>query len=155
MNLLGGEAPPTGRIHLAVGEPKMVELILEGKKTVETRFAETRQPPFGHVEPGDIIVFKESGGPVVGVARATRAEFYSGLDQDQVLNLRWLFNDLIQADDDFWSRKSGARYATFIYLSEVVRVEPVRIEKRDRRAWVVCEAECERHFSSVFGLATR
>lgn len=155
ITLLGGEGASTCRIHLAVGESKMVDLILEGKKTVETRFAETRQPPFGYVEPGDIIVFKKSGGPVVGLARATRAEFYSGLDQDQVLNLRSRFNDLIQADDEFWARKGSARYATFIHLSEVVKIEPVRIGKRDRRAWVVCEAENGGDSSSVFGLIAR
>ena len=141
LELLTGEVPPAVRVHLAVGEPKMVELILAGKKTIETRFSETRQPPFGSVEAGDIIILKKSGGPIVGIARAARATFYSHLDGGQVRALRAEFNDLVQADDEFWARKSEARYATFIYLGEVTKVEPCYICKRDRRAWVVYQTE--------------
>ena len=39
--------------------------------------------------------------------------------------------------DDYWQNKSDCRYGVLVWLGEVKRIKPVRIEKRDWRAWVV------------------
>jgi len=130
-------AAPARTCHLAVGDARTVSLIMKGKKKVETRFSVVRQPPFGKVSPGDLIVFKKTAGPIVATAKAARVMYFAGLTRSRIQRLRDQFDDLVQAGDEFWGRKMNARYGTVIFLSDVELVTPTRVDKRDRRAWVV------------------
>jgi hypothetical protein len=39
--------------------------LLEGIKTIESRFSRARRAPYGVLSPGDIVAVKRPGGPVV------------------------------------------------------------------------------------------
>ena len=52
--------------HLAILYPVWIELILDGSKTIESRFSKVRCAPFGKVSTGDTVYLKVSGGPVKG-----------------------------------------------------------------------------------------
>ena len=110
--------------------------VLDGRKTMESRFTLTRQPPWGCVEPGDIILLKRSGGAVVGVARAGAAQSHE-LSPALIQRLRARFEtQLCATDDQFWSSRAGKNYATLIEIEDVEPLADVAIEKRDRRGWV-------------------
>jgi hypothetical protein len=47
------------------------------------------------------------------------------------------YNKQILGADEYWQNKSDCRYGVLVWLGEVKRIKPVRIEKRDWRAWVV------------------
>src|SRR5215210_2794220 len=64
----GSELPSCG-IHLAVFVEPFLDYVLDGSKTVESRFSVNRCAPFGKVSPGDMVLLKRAGGPVVGIAR--------------------------------------------------------------------------------------
>ena len=55
-------------VHLAIFVEPYLELVLAGKKTIESRFSANRCPPYNAVKKGDLLLLKRSGGPVVGVA---------------------------------------------------------------------------------------
>lgn len=129
-----------GRIHVAIVDSHTARLILAGKKSIETRFSVFRHVPYGKIREGDTILFKKSGGPVVGIAQAERVRFYSDLNVQKVDVLKAAFNDLIQANHEFWKQKRGAKYATFIYLHNVKEVEPFWISKKDRNGWRIYES---------------
>lgn len=129
--------PRDTRIHLAVFDAHSLALILEGKKTIDTRFSKIRQAPFDRIKAGDSVMLKLAGGPIVAVARAKRVFFYADLTRDQVQRLKESYNDLIQASREFWTNKKLAKYATFIQIAEVQPILPVRLRKKDRRGWVV------------------
>jgi hypothetical protein len=74
------------RFHLAVCIEPYLSFMLDGKKTVESRFSSVRCSPFRKVSKGDVILLKKAGGPVVGLCRVEGAWFYE-LDPDT-------FNDL-------------------------------------------------------------
>lgn len=115
-------------------------LILQGKKTLETRFSLTRQPPFARVNVGETIFLKVTGGPIVASAQVDRVWFYSGLTLDEIVRLKAEYNDLVQASGEYWRQKQHSRYATFIALRDVRRMEPTCLaDKKDRRAWVTLE----------------
>lgn len=45
--------------------------------------------------------------------------------------------ELCAQDPEFWRERQGASYATLMRVSHVLPIEPIVIEKRDRRGWVV------------------
>lgn len=136
---LSGKLAPYS-VHLAVFVEPYLEYILGGRKTVESRFSMVRFPPYGRVSRGDLVLLKQSGGPVVGICEIGAAWFYQ-LEPEAWANIRLEFTRALCAEDpEFWRSRQGARYATLMYVSRVKRVPPVTWPKRDRRGWVVLRA---------------
>src|SRR5437867_4139305 len=54
-------------LHLAVLLEPYLGYVLEGRKTVESRFSAVRCPPYRRVQSGDVVLLKSSGGPVEGI----------------------------------------------------------------------------------------
>jgi ASC-1-like (ASCH) protein len=44
-----------------------LQFILDGQKTVESRFSANRSAPYQQVGKGDVVLLKRTGGPVMGV----------------------------------------------------------------------------------------
>lgn len=128
---------PERSVHLAVFVEPYLDFVLSGKKTVESRFSMVRFPPYGRVARGDLVLLKESGGPVVGVCEIGAAWFYK-LDQDSWKTIRHEFSRALCAEDpSFWRNRKSAEFATLMYVARAKRIPPVDWPKRDRRGWVV------------------
>lgn len=123
--------------HLAILLPQYLEMILSGRKTVECRLARRPIPPHGFVRPDDLIWLKQSSGPIRGVAQAGRVHSYQDLDTATLRRLRRDHGQAICAEPRFWQAHRRARCATLIWLKDVKPLPPFRIDKTDRRAWVV------------------
>lgn len=127
-------------VHLAVFIEPFLGHVLSGKKTVESRFSTVRFPPYGRVARGDLVLLKESGGPVVGIAEIGAAWFYR-LTPDSWKTIRREFATALCAEDpEFWASRAHAEYATLMYVSRAKRLSPIDWPKRDRRGWVVVRA---------------
>ena len=125
------------RAHLAVLNEPYLSYILEGRKTIESRFSRNRVAPFDQVRHRDLLLLKSQSGPVVGVAELAHTESYV-LDPPTWSLIRERFSAAICAEDpDFWVERKDARYATLMKLAHVVPIAPVEVEKSDRRPWVV------------------
>jgi hypothetical protein len=129
-------AAPAVSLHLAVLIEPYLTFILDGRKTVESRFSVRATAPYGCVERGDLVLLKQSGGPVVGAFTASSAWDYH-LDPASWAELRRDFAGALCAQDGFWEERAAAEYATLIRISDVRRLPPVPVPKRDRRGWVV------------------
>lgn len=124
-------------LHLGVFVEPFLSFVLDGSKTVESRFSTTRQPPYGRVSSGDLLVLKRASGPVVGVAEIEQVWYYE-LDGSAWATIRERFGANLRIEDDtFWERKSQACFATLIKLGRVEAIPPIFCKKRDRRAWVI------------------
>lgn len=133
---LGNDVSPIG-IHLAIFVEPYLTYILEGRKTVESRFGVHRTPPYGQAASGDIILLKRSGGPIVGVCRVTDVWYYC-LDPVSWNVLRKEFTDALCAHDpDFWKQRERASFATLMRIDFVKPIQPLLFPKNDRRGWVV------------------
>lgn len=137
LTYLSGACEPLSRvgIHLAIFSEPFLSLVLDGQKTVESRFSRNRCAPFGQVDTGDIILLKEVAGPICGLALAKRAWFYD-LASEPLDRIRRRYGATICADDAFWESRRGASYATLIELAQTAAIDPLRCAKRDRRGWV-------------------
>jgi hypothetical protein len=132
-----GAALPAFGIHLAVFIDPYLGYVLDGSKTVESRFSSTRCAPYGKVMRGDLLMLKRAGGPVVGIARACGVWSYR-LNDSSWKSIREQFTEALRAQaPEFWDLRSGATFATLMSLDRVLAVKPVEWEKRDRRGWVV------------------
>jgi hypothetical protein len=127
-------------LHLAVFVEPYLRWILQGRKTIDSRFSTRLVAPFGRIAPGDLLALKRSGGPVLGVCRVADVQFFefAGTPWKEVLAP---YAVAICADgDEFWSQRQRARYASVIQLSDVIALPGFVSKKKDRRGWVVFDS---------------
>lgn len=128
--------------HLAIFNPPFLDLILEGRKTLEGRFSKVRCAPFGVVEKGDVVLMKESGGPVRGSFVVAHVESFENLASEKFEELEMRYGTALCADADpqYWERRRACPYATLLQVAQPHRFErPFPFPKKDRRGWVVLD----------------
>jgi dephospho-CoA kinase len=124
-------------VHLGVFVEPYLSYLLEGHKTVESRFSAVRCPPYRRVQRGDVLLLKLSGGAVVGICQVGQTWFYR-LDPRSWQTIRKEFTEALCAQDPgFWESRQGASFATIMQVENVRRIDPIPWIKRDRRGWVV------------------
>lgn len=124
-------------LHLGVFVEPFLTYLLDGKKTIESRFSARRFAPYQQVKEGDILLIKTSGGPIVGVCQIVHVWYYE-LDPPSWSEIKNRFADAICAEGtEFWTSRERAAYATLLQVTNVLAIEPIAFPKRDRRGWVV------------------
>lgn len=121
-------------VHVAVMVEPFLTYLVEGRKTIESRFSLRVTPPYGRVTVGDVVLLKS--GPVVGSFLVSSVENLS-LDAQVLARLEETHSAAICADENFWKDRSSKRYATLLGVTDVRVLPPVPIPKRDMRGWVV------------------
>jgi hypothetical protein len=130
-------------IHLAVLVEPFLGYILEGTKTIESRFSVKRIAPFERIATGDLVLLKRSGGPIVALAKVQRPEFVV-LCAKTWPKVRALAKPLC-ADESFWRDRVQKKYATLLRMAAVREIPQFSVAKIDRRAWVVLRDPSQRH----------
>ena len=133
--------------HLAIFNPPFLDLILEGRKTIEGRFSKVRCAPFGMIEEGDMVLMKESGGFVRGSFVVAKVESFENLTEEKLKELEARYSESLCADADpqYWQRRRASKYATLMHVAQPTRFErPFPFPKKDRRGWVVLEQDKEK-----------
>ena len=127
----------TFTLHLAILVEPYLQFILDGKKTVESRFSTRKFAPYNRVDKGDVVLLKQSSGPIVGLCQVNYVWFYQ-LDPESWRTIREDFAAAICAQNpDFWKEREAATFATLMRIQHVKSIEPIKFAKRDRRGWVV------------------
>lgn len=123
--------------HLVILKKPYLKVILAGRKRIESRFMRAKCGPFGQVRPGDKLFLKESAGPVCAVATVAAVKNFENLTPKRIIELKERYNHDIGGDDEYWQSKMDCRFGCLVWVEDVRAVEPVRIRKKDWRAWVV------------------
>jgi len=130
-------ASDTVALHLAILVNPYLQLLLDGQKTIESRFSINRRAPYAQVQHGDVVLLKRSGGPITGIGLVTDARFYR-LTPEVLQAIRDEFADELGiSDPSFWSDRERAAFATLLRLSHVRTLPPIPYLKRDQRAWII------------------
>lgn len=125
-----------GALHLAVMQEPFLTLLLQGRKTIESRFSVNRVSPYGDVCAGDVLALKAQSGPIVGLALVEHVAFYE-LEPATWRELQERFaRPLCAEEPGFWDARARARYATLMRVVDTRTVAPLAVAKRDRRGWV-------------------
>ena len=135
------------KYHLAILAPGWTELILDGSKTIESRFTKVRCAPFGKVHEGDSVYLKESGGLVKGMFTVAKVETFENLTESQICDLFYkeyreqIFSSLSAAMQRPPEKWLTAKHATLIHVSDPIAFdEPFRYRQKGRSAWIVLDA---------------
>lgn len=110
-------------VHVALVNQKHIRAILDGTKTIESRFARSRHVPFGRVKPGERVYFKATGGPYGCTAIVDHVEYLGNLDPKAMRGVRRTFGARIGAEPKYWANKTRSRYATLIWLRSIEETE--------------------------------
>ena len=110
---------------------------MDGSKTIESRLTKTKRAHFGQVLPGDKLFLKVSSGPVCAVATAAAVKNFENLTPGQIIKLKQQYNHCIGGSERYWRSKADCRFGFLVWLEDIRPIEPVRIGKKDWRAWVI------------------
>lgn len=123
--------------HLVILKKPYLEAILSGRKKVESRFMQAKRHGFGRVLPGDKLFLKVSSGPVCATATVSAVKNFQNLTPERLIEVKEKYNHCLFGSDEYWQGKRDCRFGFLVWLEDVKLIEPVRINKKDWRAWVV------------------
>jgi len=123
--------------HLVILKKPYLDAILDGRKTVESRLTKTSRSPFGQVFAGDKLFLKQSCGPVCAAATVAMVKNFENLTPQRIIELKEKYNQYVLGTDEYWQSKRDCKFGFLVWLEDVKAVRPVRISKKDWRAWVV------------------
>ena len=123
--------------HLAILKKPYLDAILDGRKTIESRFYQTRHKWLPQVGAGDKLFLKVSSGPVMATATISSVRHFDNLNVRQITELKKQYNQQIAGDDQYWAEKISSRFGILVWLKDVRPITPRFITKADWRAWVV------------------
>jgi ASC-1-like (ASCH) protein len=125
--------------HLVILKRPYLKMIMEGRKRIELRLNRTRQPAFGKVRAGDRLFLKAASYPVSATATAEDVKSFEDLTPEKILEIKRQYNHEIGGADEYWQSRMDCKFCLLVWLKDVKSIEPVRIDKKDWRAWVVLE----------------
>lgn len=123
--------------HLVILKRPYLELILSGRKTIELRLSRGRSALLGRVRPGDGLFLKVSAGPICAKAAVADVKDCENLTPPMIAEIKRQYNDQILGGDAVWESLMDRKSGVLVWLRDVRRIEPIRIAKKDWRAWVV------------------
>ena len=121
--------------HIAIMKKSwgLTQKILSGQKRIESRWYKLKCSPWGKIEKGDIVYFKDSGEPVSIKAEVERVIAFSDLTSQKV---RKILNEYGKDDgiennklEEFFELFKNKKYCLLIFLKNPKRVEPFEINK--------------------------
>ena len=141
LDKLSVSEPSPFSVHLAILLEPYLQYILDGTKTVESRFSKNRIAPYYMVEPGDVVLLKKvSARSISGVCVVRKVWFYR-LNPGTWSQIRGGFSKALRAEDpSFWERRQAAKFATLMRIAEAHPLSSIEVPKRDRRGWVTLRA---------------
>jgi hypothetical protein len=131
-------------LHLAVCIEPFLRYILDGQKTIESRFSSMKCAPYQSCKLGDVVLLKKAGGPVVGICQIASVRFYQ-LGENSWREIKSFASEICAEDPTFWEAREAASFATLMRIKHVQAINPIKVEKRDRRGWVVLRRASEQH----------
>lgn len=121
--------------HIAIMKKswKFTDMILKGKKTIESRWYASKRTPWDKIKAGEWVYFKDSSEPVTIRAKVKKVMQFSGLTPQKVRELSKEYCNDIGVEDkyinDFADYYIDKKYCILIFLESPEKVRPFEIDK--------------------------
>lgn len=130
--------------HLAVMKRSwgLTEKILDGRKTIESRWYASKRAPWGRIKKGDTVYFKDSGQPVSVKAAVSGVMQFSGLTPSKVMEILDKYGEKDGVGGEkrfFYNFFKDKKYCVLVFLKKPERIKPFRINKTgfgSMSAWI-------------------
>jgi len=111
---------------------KLAEKILDGRKTIESRWYYAKYQPWNRINAGEIIYFKESGEPVTIKAEVEKALQFE-LSPEKVRELLIEFGGegkiCISDFNKTLEQNKDKKYCILVFLKNPQAIKPFKIDK--------------------------
>lgn len=123
--------------HIAILRQPFYGMVLNGTKTIESRWGMNKCAPFGKIKVGDVIYIKQTGKPVTAKAVAKEVNFYT-LTPKLVEEIRIKYGKLIGTDKfEDWETTLNKKYCTLIWLDKVEKIPPMQVPRSNGAGWII------------------
>jgi hypothetical protein len=126
-------------VHIAIMVEPYLSKIERGEKYIESRLTKVNISPFERARPGDVILFKRSGGAIVAMAEVNDVHFQLLTAPQTLAALVEEYADGLSYEPDYAESKAEARYASLLWLRGVQELDALPLQKRGRQAWLTFE----------------
>ena len=109
--------------------------MLNGNKTIESRFSKNKIIPYNKITKDDIVIIKKSSGDVLGYFTIKDVLFFD-LNTTSIEELKLKYNSQLCVDEIFWNRKKDTKYATLIMIDRLIKLKPFHICKKGMQTWI-------------------
>lgn len=120
--------------------------IVSGDKTIESRWYMNRAAPWGRIDAGDTVYFKNSGELVTVRAKVEKLLSYENLTSRKVKEIldEWGKADGLDADQipEYYEVFKNKKYCLLIFLKDVEKIKPFNIDKSgfgSQAAWLCAD----------------
>ena len=125
------------RIHVAIMRKSwgLTRKILTGEKTIESRWYKNRYKPWGEIEVGDDIYFKDSDSPVTIKATVGKVLQFDRLTPKKVKGLLKRYTKAgglgieKRQINKYFQMFKNKKYCLIIFLKEPKKIKPFNIDK--------------------------
>src|SRR3989344_2410617 len=122
--------------HIAIMKKSwgLTNKIINGEKKIESRWHNSKYPPWNRIKNNEIVCFKNSGEPVTIKAEVLDVLQFSNLNQKKVKELLFRYgkDDGLETKEipHFYSLFKDKKYCILIFLKNPKKIEPFEINKR-------------------------
>lgn len=125
--------------HIAILRQPFFNMVLNGEKTIESRWSTHKVAPYGKVNVGDEILLKETGKDVTATAKVKDVKYYE-LTPKVVEEIRIIYGKQIGTDKfEDWKDILQKKYCTLIWLEDVKQISPIKVQRSNGAGWIVIQ----------------
>lgn len=121
--------------HVAIMKKSwgMIQKILSGQKKIESRWYKAKYVPWNRIKSGEVVYFKDSGGPVTIKAEVDKVVQFSDLTPEKVKEILYQYgqDDGLGIDKipKFFEMFKDKKYCLLIFLKNPQKIRPFGIDK--------------------------
>lgn len=123
-------------IHLGIFSEPYLTYMLEGKKTIESRFSKNKIMPYNQITKDDIVIVKKSSGDVLAYFTIKDILFFD-LNTTSIEAIKTKYSKQLCVDETFWISKKNSNYATLIIIDKLFKLKPFHINKKGMQTWII------------------
>ena len=119
--------------HIAImnARRKLIDKIVQGEKTIESRRYQTKRAPRDRIQPWDMIYFKDAGKPVTAQANVSKVLQFEDLDKEKISEIANNYAKGIgMSNETISSRWSKKKYCILVFLEDPHYITPFQINKQ-------------------------
>jgi hypothetical protein len=120
---------------------KLIPKILNGQKTIESRWYQTRRTPWDRIFPTDTVYFKNAGESITATAKVEKVLQFilkDIADAEKIVTKYGKKICIVNPDPRTWGKLP--KYCILIFLKEPKQIKPFNIDKTgfgNAAAWLI------------------
>lgn len=123
--------------HIAILRQPFFDMVLNGEKTIESRWSMNKIAPYKKINVGDEIFLKLTGNPITATAKVKDVKFYE-LTPEIVEKIRLKYGKQIGTDKfEDWNSTLNKKYCTLIWLKDVKTIKPMPVPRSNGAGWII------------------